>query len=52
MAISLEDSQKIYQGIKEADIRFMSALAETWLVHLLSLAEVVNPSLGIRKAVW
>ncbi len=39
MAVSLENSQKIYRGIKEADIRFMSALPETWLVHLLSLAE-------------
>ena len=39
MAISEENSKAVYRGIKDAGIRFISALPETWLVYLLQMAE-------------
>ncbi len=39
MTVSRENSKMVYDGIKAAGIRFMSALPETWLVYLLQLAE-------------
>ena len=39
MTVSLDNSKAVYQGIKDAGIRFISALPETWLVYLLQLAD-------------
>ncbi|GIV79126.1 sulfopyruvate decarboxylase [Litorilinea aerophila] len=39
MTVSRENSKLVYQGIKEAGIRFITALPETWLVYLLQMAE-------------
>lgn len=39
MTVSRENSKKVYEGIKQAGIRYVSALPETWLVYLLQLAE-------------
>jgi len=39
MTVSRENSLAAYKGIKQAGIRFISALPETWLVYLLQLAE-------------
>jgi sulfopyruvate decarboxylase subunit alpha len=39
MTVSLDNSKAVYQGIKDAGIRFVSALPETWLVYLLQMAE-------------
>lgn len=39
MTVSRENSKKVYEGIKRAGIRYVSALPETWLVYLLQLAE-------------
>ena len=39
MTVSLDNSKAVYQGIKDAGIRFITALPETWLVYLLQLAE-------------
>ena len=39
MTVSRDNSKAIYQGIKDAGIRFLSALPETWLVYLLQLAD-------------
>ncbi len=39
MTVSRENSKIIYEAIKEAGIRYVSALPETWLVYLLQLAE-------------
>ena len=39
MTVSRENSKMVYDGIKAAGIRFVSALPETWLVYLLQLAE-------------
>jgi sulfopyruvate decarboxylase subunit alpha len=39
MTVSRENSKAVYQGIKAAGIRFLTALPETWLVYLLQLAD-------------
>lgn len=39
MTVSLNNSKAIYQGIKDAGIRFVSALPETWLLYLLQMAD-------------
>ena len=39
MPVSLNNSKLIYEGLKECDIRLVSALPETWLVHLVRMAD-------------
>jgi sulfopyruvate decarboxylase subunit alpha len=39
MPVSLSNSKLIYEGLKECDVRLVSALPETWLVHLIRLAD-------------
>jgi sulfopyruvate decarboxylase subunit alpha len=39
MTVSRDNSKLVYQGIKDAGIRFVSALPETWLVYLLQMAD-------------
>src|SRR5690349_13049634 len=39
MPVSVVNSQLIYDSLKACDIRLISALPETWLVHLLRMAE-------------
>src|SRR5439155_16291146 len=39
MTVSLDNSKAVYQGIKAAGIRFLTALPETWLVYLLQMAD-------------
>ena len=39
MPVSSSNSSLIYSALKECDIRLLSALPETWLVHLIGLAE-------------
>jgi sulfopyruvate decarboxylase subunit alpha len=39
MTVSRDNSKAVYQGIKGAGIRFLTALPETWLVYLLQLAD-------------
>jgi sulfopyruvate decarboxylase subunit alpha len=39
MTVSLDNSKAVYQGIKDAGIKFITALPETWLVYLLQMAE-------------
>jgi len=34
MPVSLTNSKLIFDALKECDIRMVSALPETWLVHL------------------
>lgn len=38
MTVSRDNSKAVYEGIKAAGIRFLTALPETWLVYLLQLA--------------
>jgi sulfopyruvate decarboxylase subunit alpha len=39
MPVSLENSKLIYHALKSSGIRLLSALPETWLVHLIGIAE-------------
>ena len=39
MPVSLENSKLVYQALKSCGIRLLSALPETWLVHLIQIAE-------------
>jgi sulfopyruvate decarboxylase subunit alpha len=39
MPVSLANSTLIYQALKACDVKIMSALPETWLVHLIRMAD-------------
>ena len=39
MPVSTQSSTLIYQALKDADVRIISALPETWLVHLIRMAD-------------
>jgi sulfopyruvate decarboxylase subunit alpha len=39
MPVSVANSQLIYDALKACDVRIISALPETWLVHLIRMAE-------------
>jgi sulfopyruvate decarboxylase subunit alpha len=39
MPVSTANSQLIYDALRACDVRLLSALPETWLVHLIGLAE-------------
>jgi sulfopyruvate decarboxylase subunit alpha len=39
MPVSVTNSQLIYDSLKACDIRLLSALPETWLVHLIRMAD-------------
>ena len=39
MPVSITNSQLIYDALKACDVRLISALPETWLVHLIRMAE-------------
>lgn len=50
MPVSLANSQLIYNALKACDIRLLSALPETWLVHLIRLAEEDPEVILVRLA--
>jgi sulfopyruvate decarboxylase subunit alpha len=50
MAVSLPNSRLIYEALKECDVRLMSALPETWLVHLIRLADEDPDTILVRLA--
>jgi sulfopyruvate decarboxylase subunit alpha len=39
MPVSLSSSRAVYDALKDGGIRLISALPETWLVHLIRMAE-------------
>mgnify|MGYP003883112421 CR=1 FL=1 len=39
MTVSRDNSKMVYQGIKDAGVDFITALAETWLVYLMQMAD-------------
>ena len=39
MTVSLQNSRAIFDALKSLDVRLISALPETWLVHLLQMAD-------------
>src|SRR2546423_3880789 len=50
MPVSLENSKLIYRGLKGCGIRLLSALPETWLVHLIQIAEDDPEMILVRLA--
>ncbi|GAC1443661.1 MAG: sulfopyruvate decarboxylase subunit alpha [Chloroflexota bacterium] len=50
MPVSLRNSQIIFDALKRADVRLLSALPETWLVHLIRLAEEDPATTLVRLA--
>src|SRR5258708_18851864 len=39
MPVSVTSSRLIYDALKACDVRIISALPETWLVHLIRMAD-------------
>jgi sulfopyruvate decarboxylase subunit alpha len=50
MPVSLANSRLIYESLKECDVRLMSALPETWLVHLIRMADEDPETTLVRLA--
>lgn len=50
MPVSVSSSTLIYRGLKEAGVRIVSALPETWLVHLIRMAEEDSEMTLVRLA--
>lgn len=50
MPVSAGNSQLIFDALKAADVRIISALPETWLVHLIRLAEEDPDTTLVRLA--
>jgi sulfopyruvate decarboxylase subunit alpha len=50
MPVSATNSKLIYNALKECDIRLVSALPETWLVHLIRLADEDPEMILVRLA--
>jgi sulfopyruvate decarboxylase subunit alpha len=50
MPVSVKNSKLIYESLKECEIRLMSALPETWLVHLIRMADDDPTTILVRLA--
>src|SRR5580765_3828947 len=50
MPVSLNNSEVVYQALKKCDIGLVSALPETWLVHLIRMAEDDPQMILVRLA--
>jgi sulfopyruvate decarboxylase subunit alpha len=50
MPVSVTNSRLIYDALKDCDIRLVSALPETWLVHLIRLADEDPEVILVRLA--
>src|SRR5690349_16058098 len=50
MPVSVSSSKLIYQCLRDAGVRIVSALPETWLVHLIRMAEEDPEMMLIRLA--
>src|SRR5215831_9991746 len=50
MPVSLASSQRVYDALKGCGVRLLSVLPETWLVHLVSLAEADPEMTLVRLA--
>jgi sulfopyruvate decarboxylase subunit alpha len=48
--VSTENSRVVYDALKSCDVRLMSALPETWLVHLIRMAEEDPEMILVRLA--
>src|SRR6266446_8909925 len=50
MPVSVANSKLIYEALKECDIRMLSALPETWLVHLIRMSDDDPEMILVRLA--
>src|ERR1700741_3050402 len=50
MPVSASNSKVIYEALKECEIRLVSALPETWLVHLIRLTDEDPEMILVRLA--
>lgn len=50
MPVSVNSSKAIYAALKSSGIRLVSALPETWLVHLIRMAEEDSEMILVRLA--
>src|SRR5258708_35421123 len=50
MPVSLTNSDVVYQALKKCGVTLVSALPETWLVHLIRLAEEDPQMILVRLA--
>lgn len=50
MPVSAKNSKLIYETLKECDVRLVSALPETWLVHLIRMADEDPEMILVRLA--
>ncbi len=50
MPVSAGNSQLIYDSLKACDVRLLSALPETWLLHLIRLADQDSQMTLVRLA--
>jgi len=50
MPVSEANSRTVYEALKASDVRLLSALPETWLVHLIRLAEEDPEMILVRLA--
>jgi sulfopyruvate decarboxylase subunit alpha len=50
MPVSFENSKLVYDALKASGIRMMSSLPETWLVHLIRMADEDPEMIMVRLA--
>jgi sulfopyruvate decarboxylase subunit alpha len=50
MPVSLSNSKLIYETLKQCDVRMVSALPETWLVHLIRMTDADPEMILVRLA--
>src|SRR5216117_2823167 len=50
MPVSVANSRVVYDALKAVDVRLVSALPETWLVHLIRMAEDDPEMILVRLA--
>src|SRR5215813_1753084 len=50
MPVSIDSSRVIYESLKAVGVRLVSALPETWLVHLIRMAEDDPEMILVRLA--
>ena len=50
MPVSQANSRLIYDALKACDVRLISALPETWLVHLIRMADDDPEMILVRLA--
>src|SRR5450631_4241360 len=50
MPVSVTNSRLIFEALKACDIKIMSALPETWLVHLIHMADEDPDTVLVRLA--